>query len=121
MRQLAGMGPDVMRRLSWDQYEFNSPSSEQSLEVAISSRTQHRDLSSFLLACMASAQSGPPIRHGWPNWQSVMSDLQKHVGLAPTHPSEFRESILLSDEWNLRELAFEAGPLLVWYRWSTSA
>ena len=110
-----------MRTLSFDPYEFESPGSEQSLEIAIASPVQHRDLDRFLSACGASNSSAQPIPPNWPHWQSVIDDLQSYAHLTLLHRNEVRQSFLLQDDWNDREVGLAVGSYFVWYHWSTSA
>jgi hypothetical protein len=44
-------GGCLVRRLSFNQYEFDPPDSEQSLDLAASSLREHRHLVEFLAAC----------------------------------------------------------------------
>jgi hypothetical protein len=110
-----------MRRLFFDQYEFDTPNSEESLELVISSPRQHPDLGAFLKECGASAQDGPPPAPGWPRWHTVTEHLRRLAGVELPHPSRFRAAVLMHDDWNDLELAIAFGPLIIWYHWSTTA
>jgi hypothetical protein len=39
-----------MRTLTFDQFEFDDPSSEEPLEVALASRQEYKDVAAFLAA-----------------------------------------------------------------------
>jgi hypothetical protein len=110
-----------MRRLHFDDYEFDPRESEQSLEVAISSSRQHPNLGMFLTECGSSAIAGPPISPGWARLTQVSDHLRMLAGLELPHPSRWRESVLLRNEWDDLELGIAAGPVLVWYHWFTTA
>src|SRR3954468_21007777 len=56
----AGRGECDVRRISCDQFEFDPPDSEQSLELALSDPRQHQALRSLLAECGASANPGTP-------------------------------------------------------------
>lgn len=108
-----------MRRIFCDQYEFDPPGSEQSLELALTSPTRHcPDLAALLLASGASSQSGPPP-HGWVRWDEVAAHLERFAGVIP-HPTQARVAVLLRDDWNDLELGVAFESVLVWYHWSTS-
>jgi hypothetical protein len=110
-----------MRRLHFDQYEFDSPDSEQSLEVVISSPRQHDGLKAFLSECRASSDVAPPPAPGWDHWPSVTENLRSLAGVVLPEMSQWREGALFRDEWDDVEVAIAAGPFLVWYHWLTTA
>jgi hypothetical protein len=109
-----------MRRLSFDQDEFDTSSSEESLDLAISSPTRHSNLAIFLKEC-GPCRSGAPLPPGWPLWWKVAEHLRRFAGLELPHPSKWREALLMCDEWNDLEVAIAFDAVLVWYHWSTSA
>jgi hypothetical protein len=100
-----------MRRLAFDPFEFDSPDSEESLELAVSTS---------LAACGASARPGPPPTVNWDRWPSVVVYVRTFAGVE-LPPIEGCRVILLNDEWDDLELAVAAGSLLVWYHWWTTA
>ena len=108
-----------MRLIKVDGFEFGDPDS--SLDLAISSPGQHPDISSFLAACGASALDGPAPPPAWEWWQQIVRQLQEFAGVQTSHPSQFRIAMLFRNDWDLREVAFSAGPHLVWYRWQTDS
>jgi hypothetical protein len=107
--------------MSFDQYEFNSPDSEQSLELAFSGGGQHRDLGAFLAECGASACSGRIPEAGWGRWGMVRAYLLRHAGLELPHLDGCREIALLRDDWDELELAMAIRGNMVWFRWFTTA
>lgn len=109
-----------MRRLSFDQYEFDTPSSEESLDLAVSSSRQHWPLAVFLSLCGASAQAGRPAPAGWPRWAEVAAAVRERAGVA-LPAAEACEVVVLSDDWDDVEVAVVAGLVLVWYHWWTTA
>jgi hypothetical protein len=60
-----------MRRLSFDQYEFDTPSSEESLSLAISSSQQHPVLEEFLVECGGTVETPSPPPPSWDRWREV--------------------------------------------------
>lgn len=110
-----------MRRMSCDQFEFDPPDSEQSLELALSCPRQHPELGTFLAECGASATSGRPPEPGWVHWETVRGHLRRFAGLELPHLGECREVALLRDDWDDVELVIAAGVSLIRYHWSTSA
>ena len=111
-----------MRRVSCDQYEFDPPDSEQSLELAIAAPSSHcPDLRTLLRACGASSDQGPSAAAGWPRWSMVAEHLARFAGLELPRPTGLRQTLLLRDDWDDVELGVAYGSLLVWYHWSTSA
>lgn len=106
----------------FDQYEFDSPNSEQTLELVLASPKQHHDLTMFLEKCdAASAISGRSPDAGWDRWEKVRGHLRQFIGLELPHLDGCREIVLICDDWNDLELAIAAGANLIWYHWSTSA
>lgn len=110
-----------MRRLLFDQYEFDTPDSEQSLDLAISSPSQHADLAALLAACGASVRAASAPPPNWRRWVEVADLLGRFAGIELPHPSRWREAMLISDEWNDLELGISVKTILVWFHWSTSA
>ncbi len=109
-----------MRRLSFDQYEFDNPSSEEALELAVSSSRQHWPLAAFLAICGASKVVGRPLPAGWPRWAEVAAAVRERAGIA-LPAAEACEGVVLSDDWDDVELGVVAGTVLVWYHWWTTA
>jgi len=110
-----------MRRVICDEFEFNSPDSEQTVELAIASKSPYcPDLTSLLSRCGASAYSGsqPPV--DWPQWPEVAEHLNRFAALELPHPSQL-SAVLLRNNWDDVELAVEYGSVFVWYHWSTTA
>ncbi len=111
-----------MRRVTCDQWEFDPPDSEQSLELAIAAPSRHcPDLAALLAECGASARDGPPPPSGWPRWREVAVHLERFAGVSLPPPPQVRAAVLLCDDWNDVELGVAFGSVLVWYHWSTSA
>jgi hypothetical protein len=111
-----------MRRLSFDQYEFDYPDSEQSLELAISSPSrQHANLAAFLEVCGSLRRAGESLPPGWARWNVVAEHLRRFAGLELPHPSKWREAVLLCDEWDELEVGIAFDAILLWYHWSTTA
>src|SRR5688572_8799752 len=100
-----------MRRISCDQYEFDSPDSEQSLELAIASPSSHcPDLAALLDACGASAIMSPAPPSNWIHWSKIADHLHRFAGIELPRRELWREVVLISDERNDLELgvAFES-------------
>jgi hypothetical protein len=110
-----------MRRLYFDQFEFNPPESEQELELVISSSGQHRDLQALLSTCGASATSANPPAANWTRWQQVAEHLRSLAQLELPHQSQWHEITLLRDEWDELEIGIAVGPFIICYHWQTSA
>src|SRR5262245_14129488 len=110
-----------MRRLSFDQNEFEPSESEQALEITISSLREHPDLPTLLAACGASTVDGPAPPAAWTRWPMIAEHLKRFVGIELPFPSGSPKAVLLNDEWNDVELGLVCDSILLWYHWSTSA
>jgi hypothetical protein len=110
-----------MRRLHFDEFEFEPVESEQEVELAISSPRQHGDLQTLLSNCGASSRSVTPPPLNWTRWQFVAEHLRCLAGLELPHSTQWREAVLLHDEWNELEFGVAFGSILIWYRWRTTA
>jgi hypothetical protein len=111
-----------VRRITCDQLEFDPAESEQALDLAISHTSRYYpDLPSLLAVCGASARVGlsPPLN--WAKWDTVLRHLRLYAGLELPHPTQWREAVILCDDWNDVELGIAAGSLFIWYHWTTSA
>ena len=109
-----------MRKLSFNQYEFDSTESEEELDVVISSDREHSDLVALLVevgTANASAESPPA---DWRRWTEVVANLGRLAGLTVPAMSEC-QVLVLSDSWDDLEVAFRFGSKLVWYHWCTTA
>jgi hypothetical protein len=109
-----------MRRLSFDAYEFDTTSSEESLDLAVSSARQHATLAEFLAECGASTQAGQPPPADWRQWDWVSGAVHLRTGLELPPIRECRV-VLLSDDWDDVEVAVVSGSTLIWYHWWTTA
>ena len=109
-----------MRRLSFDAYEFDSTSSEESLELAVSSARQHATFAEFLTECGASSLTGEPPPASWHQWEWVAGTIRLRVGL-DLPPMQACRVVVLSDNWDDVELGIASESVLVWYHWSTTA
>jgi hypothetical protein len=109
-----------MRRLSFDQYEFETASSEESLALAISSSQQHPVIKVFLAECGASVATPSPPPPRWDRWSEVAEYTHRFAGLhlPPIHACRV---LVLRDDWNDLELVVEVESQLVWYHWWTTA
>ena len=111
-----------MRRVSCDQYEFDPPDSEQTLDLAIASSSCHYPhLASLLAKCGASSPNGSSLPVDWPRWPEVVTQLSRFAGLELPPLSQLREAVLLQDDCGEVEIAVAFGTTFVWYHWSTSA
>jgi hypothetical protein len=104
-----------MRRLSFDQFEFDLFASEESLDLVISSPTRHPDLRQFLSECGATCLDGSPVPSVWPFWWSITKYLRRFAGLELPDPSECRAILVLRNDWDDLEIAIETGSLVIWY------
>jgi hypothetical protein len=105
-----------MRRIQIDPAEFDPPSSEQHLDLAISS--SKRTVVQFLSDCGASKPSGSTPGESWGRRTEVLSNVRQFAGIEIG-----REAVLtlLNDEWNDLEAVIESGDGLIWYHWYTTA
>jgi|GEM_PF-3333678 len=111
-----------MRRFSFDPYEFESPCTEEFLEIAISSTRQHQTLSLFLKECGAASPPVIPIPENsipW-RWEDLAAIIQQRTGVNLPLQTEW-EAIVLSNNWEDLAFVLRAGATLVWYHWSTTA
>lgn len=109
-----------MRKLLFDQYEFDEPSAEQTLEVAISSVPRHGDLPSFLTECGATLRDGMPATQDWSRWAEIAANMRRFAGIEVVRNAG-SPFLLLNDDWDDCEVAFQSGSLFVWYHWWTTA
>jgi hypothetical protein len=109
-----------MQRLSFDAYESDTTSSEESLDLALSSARQHPTLAAFLAECGASSQAGESPPADWCRWEWVVETVRLRTGLELPPIRECRV-VLLSDDWDDVEMAVVSGSVLVWYHWWTTA
>ncbi len=111
-----------MRRIHCDQYEFDPPDSEQSLDLVLAAPSIHfPDLQALLSVCGASAADGPAPRVGWVRWDGVAANLERFGQVILPPARELQRVILLEDRWDELEIGIAFRSLLVWYRWTTSA
>jgi hypothetical protein len=110
-----------MRRLSFDQYEFETVDSEESLELVISSPERHPDLRQFLVDCGAQHRQGVAPGPDWTSWSKVAEHLRCFAGVELPHVGHWREIWVLHDDCDDLEVALSAGSWVIWYHWSTSA
>jgi hypothetical protein len=111
-----------MRRVSCDQYEFDSHESEQSLEIALSTPSPHCPVLATLLAkCGASALEGQSLPVNWRRWGLVAEHLERFAGVSLPHASQVRTSVMLRDDWDDVELGLSFDSVFAWYHWQTSA
>ena len=111
-----------MRRIFCDQYEFETPSSEESLEIAIAAPSRHcPDLSSLLSQCGASSTQGPEISEHWSGWNTVFNRVERFAGMAMPVPIRPRNSVLLQENWDEIEIGVSFGSVILWYHWLTTA
>ena len=113
------LGGEV-RRLSFNQYEFDSTESEESLDAVISSDREHSDLVALLVEVGTTNASAEPPPAEWPRWTEVVANLGRRAGLTVPAMSEC-QVLVLSDSWDDLEVAFRFGSKLVWYHWWTTA
>jgi hypothetical protein len=113
-----------MRILLIDRFEFENPSAEESLEIAIASKIQTDDVKFFV----ASTPGGPATRI-LPTPRSFSDDIG--YGLIRKYLKEFAGIVLPAscawptyvlddggDEW---DVVLESPTQFIRYRWSTSA
>ena len=110
-----------MRKLTFDQYEFDTPSSEESLEIMIASPRQFNEFAAFLKACPTSRTHGSPLPKGWQKWFQVAEKMDRFAHVQLPRLEQCREAVVFIDDWNEVEVAAAAGPSLFWYHWLTSA
>jgi hypothetical protein len=114
-----------LRRLHFDQYEFDTTGSEEELDVVIGSTDQFRDFAAFTHWAGITVGDGPPVaerpvrplpelgRYKW-----VLDYIRRFAGLQLPDGGRV---VVLSDEWDDAELVIVAGRYFVWYHWSTTA
>ncbi len=115
-----------LRQLHFDQYEFDSPSSEEELDLTIGTTGQFRDLAAFAHCAGIRPHDGPPVpdradrpvselgRGGW-----VLDYIRRFASLEL--PDGGGRMVVLSDEGDDLELVLVAGRYFVWFHWSTTA
>ena len=110
----------VVRKLCFNQYEFDSTDSEESLDAVISSDREHLDLVALLVEVGTTNASAESPHAEWPRWNEVVANLDRLAGLTVPAMSEC-QVLILSDSWDDLEVAFRFGSKLVWYHWWTTA
>jgi hypothetical protein len=109
-----------MRRLSFNQYEFDSTESEESLDAIISSDREHSDLVALLSDVGTSNVTAETPPADWRRWAEIVAHLGRLARLEVPQMSEC-QVLVLSDSWDDLEVAFRFGSKLVWYHWCTTA
>jgi hypothetical protein len=117
--------PQNVRKLHFDQYEFDTTGSEEELDIIIATTDQFRDLADFTRRAGIFPRTGLPIterptvqlntvaRYTW-----ALEYLQRFANLPLTNSPT---AVVLHDDWDDFELLIEAGRHLIWYHWSTTA
>jgi hypothetical protein len=74
-----------VRRLSFDQYEFETPDGEENLELAISAKRRDFGVATtmewFLSKCGASRIAGQPPSSNWERWTWLVETVRKNTRL----------------------------------------
>jgi hypothetical protein len=119
--ELRKEGP-ALRRLHFDPFEFDSPDSEEELDLVIGTTEQFRDVAAFA--------HGAGITGGKEPSNFPLSELSR-CGQVLDHVRRFAglelpcggnaQTIVLLDDWDDLELVVVAGRYFVWYHWSTTA
>jgi hypothetical protein len=109
-----------VRRLSFNQYEFDSTESEESLDVVISSDREHSDLVALLSEVGTANAAGESPPSEWRRWPEIVAYLARlaHLDVPPMRECQV---LVLSDSWDDLEVAFSFRSKLVWYHWWTTA
>jgi len=108
-----------LRRLTIDSEEFDSRNSEQFLELAIASRSEHRSLSEFT-ALHSTSDASNPLPSDWKQWDWICWNVAKFLEVILPPISECRVDII-GEEWDDVELAIETPTERIWYHWWTTA
>lgn len=118
-----------MRRLVYDQFEFDTFASEESLEIHIASRTtgsvvQYRELHEFVTASVGGDvfdKLGPALDYNdLASCSSVREYLKRFAQIDVPDPCEWKTYVLYEDdlEW---DGIFEAPRMFIRYHWSSTA
>ncbi len=108
-----------MKRITVDGFELGDPGA--SLELALAAPVQHQEFSAFLSASGASTLLAAPVPNSWDGWCQIVQHLRAFAGVDVPHPSKFRTTALLLDDWYCCEVAFAFESHMVWYRWQTAS
>lgn len=117
-----------MRTLRFNQYEFDHPNSEESLEVWVAPRGECGHLGAFLVDCGELRLSNPEratdsiiLRLDDLNRSEMVIDyLKNYCHLDLEEPALYPVLVLL-DDWNDLKLAMELPEQFILFHWETSA
>jgi hypothetical protein len=119
----------VVRRLIFDQFEFDSFSSEESLEIVVAKKqvasvAQFGDLREFV-AASAGTGAAESLGQSRPfndraSYSSVREYLKRFANIDVPDPNEWEMYVLFEDalEW---DGVFEAPDMFIRYHWSSTA
>lgn len=115
-----------MRVLAFDQFEFDDPSGEESLELWIAAKADFPfpDVRSFVASAagpaVAAALGVPEPFAEQFGYGLVRGYLARFAGIAVPQPCDWPTFVLShgNDDW---EAVFEAPALFIRYRWGTTA
>jgi hypothetical protein len=115
-----------MRTLSFDQFEFDPPDSEQALVISIAARDEHifPDVADFARAVWGDEDPGklsrpvPFAEDIGPG--NVRAYLRQYAGVALPTPCHW-PTYVLADEWNDWEAVLAGPTIFLRYHWWTTA
>ncbi len=115
-----------MRTIKFDQYEFDTPDSEQEVEVVISSskNARHPTLTKFadeIVGDGSGRNLGPPIAFSSASHFVTDKKLISRVAGIEVASDCAWPCFVVSDEWDWRHILLDADGVFISYRWSTSA
>jgi hypothetical protein len=115
-----------MHTLSFDQFEFDPPDSEQALVISIAARDDRTfpDVAAFACAVWGDEASGK-LAHPVPFAEdigpgNVRAYLRRYAGIELPTPCDWSTHVL-SDEWNDWEAVLAGPAIFVRYHWWTTA
>ncbi len=115
-----------MRTLTFDQFEFDNPSGEEHLTIALASRSNFPfpTPSSFVAACVgieAAGQLAPAVRFSDHFGYGMIRKYLSHFADLAVPESCLWPCFVLSDGPDEWQIVLEAPDQFIYYCWSTSA
>jgi hypothetical protein len=102
---------------------FDSPSTEETLRISVSARSQYPALEEFLSACprephLSVAALVPIPWVAFKRSQEVADYLRRFAGVLSGEPSTV---IVYPDDWNELAVLIQTPQQSIWYHWDTTA
>lgn len=113
-----------MRTLYFDQFEFDTPASEETLRIAIAAKPQFPSEAEFLSACPRRQQrigAATNSRIPFPSFQGAAIVLENFRLFGVANSLGEALVAVIHEEWCDLEILIETPSVRIWYHWDTTA